>query len=311
MGDSGVTMRAWVLDVIACASCAGRLAVMPGRALLVACRRCGARFPVLGGVPIVVPSPADYLAGYRDAALAALAERGRAPRVAVAVVDAFARAGARTEPLAFGDDWVAHEVGDAAPPAGDAAAMADAGPAAATFRRFLDATGGDASVDAAIIAALPARPRTIVEVGAGAGVLARRLARVPGVERLVVGDLSLRAALRAAGRGPRVAAAVLDAEALPLRPRSVDAIVAAELVDLLAAPERLLEAAAVALRPRGRLILATPDPSLGTGDDDRLLALLARDRWRVVAHHRRVPWVRPHTPRHYQVYFADVLAAER
>ncbi|MBE7453543.1 MAG: methyltransferase domain-containing protein [Kofleriaceae bacterium] len=94
-------------------------------------------------------------------------------------------------------------------------------------------------------------------------------------------------------------------------PRSVDAVVAVEIVDLLAAPERLLRAAARALRPRGRLILATPDPSLGTGDDARLRALLAAEGWRVVADRAGLPWIRVHGPRHVQVYFVDVLAVVR
>ncbi|MCL4227226.1 MAG: methyltransferase domain-containing protein [Myxococcales bacterium] len=314
-------MQSWLLELIVCGGCAGRLAVVPGRAPLVACRRCGARYPVLGGVPVVVPDPAGYLAGYRDATLAALAERGRATRAAVAVVDAFAGAAPRTEPLAFGDDWVAAEVAPEVRTAGGAATPTPApgdDAARAAFARFLDAAG-DRAVDRAVLAALPARPRTVVEVGAGAGVLARRLAAAPGVERLVVADLSLRAALRAPARRPAagrrrraaVAAAVLDAEALALAPRSVDAVVAVEIVDLLAAPERLLRAAARALRPRGRLILATPDPSLGTGDDARLRALLAAEGWRVVADRAGLPWIRVHGPRHVQVYFVDVLAVVR
>ena len=302
-----MTMRSWLLDVLACPGCAGRFAVVPGRAPMLACRRCEARHPVLGDAPVVVPAPAEYLAGYRDAALATLAERGRAARAAVAMIDAFAAAAPRSEPLAFGDDWVEGEGEELPWPACTS-------PAAAVFARFL----GEArtALDDAIVAALPPRRATIVEIGAGAGVLARRLAQTAGVERVVVGDLSLRAALRAAaaagGRGrAEVAAAVLDAESLPLAARRADAIVAAELIDLLAAPDRFLAAAADALRPRGRLILATPDPALGGGDADRLLALLRAGRWRVVAHHRAVPWVRAHTARHYQVYFADVVAAER
>ena len=299
-------MKGWILDVVVCAGCGGRLRVVP-RAPLLTCRRCEATYPVLGDAPVVVPSPPEYLAGYRDAALATLAERGKATRAAVAVIDAFAQAGPRSEPLAFGDDWVGDEAAAPAGPAGE-------GAAAATFTRFLaEAQGG---VDDAIVAALPRHPRTVIELGAGAGVLARRLAATTGVQRLVVADLSLRAALRAtqhAGgrRRAEVAAAVLDAEHLPLAARTVDAIVAAELVDLLAAPERLLAAAAIALRPRGRLILATPDPSLGSGDPARLRALLARGRWRIVDHQPAVPWVRPHGPRHYQVYFADVITAQR
>ncbi len=323
--------RGWLLDVLVCAGCGGTLEPTkgPGAAALVSCERCGAVYPVLDGAPLLVASPPQYLAGYRDAVLATLATRGAASADAVAVVQGFADAGPKSEPLAFGDDWVAAEADTST----DGAQVVGAGEAHEAFVRFLGAAGD--GVDDAIVAMLPERRETIVELGAGAGLLARRLAGAPGVERLLVADLSLRAALRAAdrardprrrtagrsSRGPGdnrrrsaarsadVAAAVLDAELLPLAARSADAIVAAELIDLLAAPERFLRSAAPALRKGGRLILATPDPSLGTGDDDRLDDLLAEEGWRVVGEQRAVPWVRAHGPRHYQVYFADVLSA--
>ncbi len=317
-------MKAWVLDVIACAACGGRLA---GAGLLLACRGCGARYPLLADVPVVVPSPADYLAGYRDATLATLASHGQATRAAVEVVDAFAEAVGRTEPLAFGDDWVGREGGAMPAPAGDDGA-------ARAFAGFLAQARG---IDDAIVRLCGDRAGTVVEIGCGAGTLARQLAT--RAERLLVTDLSLRAVLRTtetagmtgarrprggANRGgPRgraapaarpsadLAGAVVDADALALRPRSVDLIVAAELIDLLAAPDDFLESAAVALRAGGRLVLATPDPSLGTGDDDALGTRLRHGGWTITTEDRGVAWVRPHGPRHYQVYFADVIVATR
>ena len=62
-----MSLRSWMLDVLACPGCGGRLAVVPGRAALLACRRCDAPYPLLGDAAVVVPSPAEYLAGYRDA----------------------------------------------------------------------------------------------------------------------------------------------------------------------------------------------------------------------------------------------------
>ncbi|HVK76508.1 MAG TPA: methyltransferase domain-containing protein [Kofleriaceae bacterium] len=297
-------MKFWLLDVLACpaAGCGGRL--VAARSGLLACRRCATLYPVLGDAPVMVPAPAEYLAGYRDAAVATLATHGRATRAQVELIDAFAGAVARTEPLAFGDDWVGREDAPPPPPAG-------ADPAAAAFAGFLAAVRG---VDDAIVRLLGDRPGTTVEVGCGAGVLARALAR--RAPRLLVTDLSLRAVLRAAaGAAPRraraadVAGAVVDAEALPLQPRSVDTVVAAELIDLLAAPDAFLAGAAAALRPGGRLVVATPDPSLGTGDDDALRARLRHGGWTVAAEERGIAWVRPHGPRHYQVYFADVVVA--
>jgi SAM-dependent methyltransferase len=268
---------------------------------------------VLAGVPLLVPAPTDYLAGYRDAVLATLASHGAADRATVAQVAALADAGARSEPLAFGDDWVNGEVDADA----DAPAPAVRGPGAAELARFLALAAGQ--IEDALVALLPPAHRRVVELGVGAGVLTRRLAAVAGVEELVVADLSLRAALRASRPVARrravraraaIAAVVLDADALPIAARTVDAIIAAELVDLLATPARFLADARRALRRGGRLILSTPDPALGTSDADHLAQLLRRADWKVVAHRAGVPWVRAHSARHFQIYASDVIAAK-
>jgi len=116
----------------------------------------------------------------------------------------------------------------------------------------------------------------------------------------VVGDLSLRAALRA--RGAPVAAAVLDAEQLPLRPAAVDTLVAAHLVNLLERPARFFTGAARALARRGRLALSTPAP-------DRLDDALAEAGFDVCDSRDPVPWVHVHRPRHVQIYSCRAVVA--
>ncbi len=290
-------MNAELLDLLCCAApdCGGRLAVADRDGLVLACRRCPARYPVLADVPIVVPSPVAYLASYRDAVLATLADAGRATRRAVEVVHAFADAGGATEPLAFGDDWVARE---------------DARPAPATDDVAITAWLARAPDTQAHLAALvPARAAIVVELGCGASGLAAALAAPD--RHVVAADLSLRAVVRTIGprRRRALSGAVVDAEALPLRPRSIDALVAANLIDLLERPDRFLAATAAALTARGAAILATPEPALGTDDDATFAHAVIAAGLTVDDYQRGVPWLRGHSPRHYQLYFTDVAVA--
>lgn len=290
-------MNAALLDLLTCAApdCGGRLVVADRDGLVLACRRCPARYPVLADVPIMVPAPAAYLASYRDAVLATLADCGRASRRAVEVVRAFADAGGATEPLGFGDDWVADEDARPAPATDDAAIAA-----------WL-ATAPDARSHLAAL--VPGRAAIVVEVGCGASGLARALA-APG-RHVIATDLSLRAVVRTLGarRRPALSGAVVDAEALPFRARSIDAVVAVNLIDLLDRPDRFVAAIADALRRRGTAIVATPEPGLGTGDDATLGHALAAAGLTLDDYQRGVPWLRGHSPRHYQLYFTDVAVA--
>jgi SAM-dependent methyltransferase/uncharacterized protein YbaR (Trm112 family) len=309
-------MQPWLVEVAACPlhDCGGRLEIRPGghgaggrlRVGLLACSACQSLYPVLAGVPILVPDPSVWLAGYRESVLAALAEHGDASAEAVSLVDSFCRGVPGAEPLRFGDDWTAAEAGAAPvrPPEGSEAAAA--------FARFLDDAAGRGPDDT-LLALLDGEPGTVWEVGCGAGALSRRLrARAA---HLVVSDVSLRAVLRArdaagAVAGAPLAAAVVDAESIGLLPGAVDTVVAAELVDLLDHPERFVVAVADALAPGGRLALATPAPSLGQpGDDDGLAEILDSAGLAIVAERDAVPWIRAHDPRYFQVYFARVLIA--
>jgi len=63
----------WILDVVRCPQrgCGGRLT---GRGATVQCTSCQTLYPVLAGVPIVVPAPAHWMSAHRDAVLATLVE---------------------------------------------------------------------------------------------------------------------------------------------------------------------------------------------------------------------------------------------
>ena len=292
-------MPGWILDVVACPQdgCGGRLTAAPlrGGAGTLRCRRCSMVYPVLGGVPVLVPAPAHWVAAYRDAIVAALAEHRAAGREALQVVDAFAGAAPDETPSRFGDDWIGAD--GSRPPGQVGEAMA----------RLWDAGGPEAVLDGMLAGAMG----TVVEIGVGDGALSARLAR--RAERLVVSDLSLRAVLRARGRARGAAALVVDAEALPLGRAKVDAVVAANLIDLLDAPAEFLAGAVVALRRGGRLALSTPQPGLGDPDDDPavLREALAAAGLRVVAERDDVPWLRRHRARYVQVYTCWAALARR
>jgi SAM-dependent methyltransferase len=256
---------------------------------------------VLGGIPIVVPDPIAYVAGYRDAILASLVSAGRADRASVRLVDEIAESAPAVEPLGFGDDWAAGENPEPPTPAGG-------GPHAERFAAFLAATAGH-DPDSLLLELIGDKLGTVVEVGCGAGRLTARLRRKAA--RVVAADLSLRAVLRAsAGRG-EVAGVVLDAEALPLRAGKIDALIAASLVDLLDRPEDFFVSLAASLSRRGRAAISTPDPALGHELDFALGGYAEQAGLREIARHDGVPWIRPHDRRYFQVYFAQVLLLGR
>lgn len=293
----------WPSKVLACPRCGGALPLPDSEdasSSLVRCEQCGP-YPCLAGVPILVSDPFGYCRSFRDSILATLAEHDAADRVAVAVVDAFSR-GARPSDV-FSDDWTGHEATGEAPP------RSVKGPSAATLAR-LQAEAARHGPARWIASRLPVGG-TVLEIGCGAG--ERSVVLAQQADRLVIADRSLRAVLQArrramgATKGGEVAGVVLDADALPLRARGVDVIVAEHLVDLLEAPQAFFEAARRGLKRGGRLLLTTPDPALGAGDDDAVVRLAREATWRVAQRRDGLPWLRVNSARFVEVYLVQAL----
>lgn len=254
---------------------------------------CGYATLALGAVPILVPDPEVWCTRHRESALASLAEFGRLAPEDLDRLNAWARTRGVAQ-ARFSDDWVKAEVGAAAAP------MQDGSPAAAELGRWVAARRA-APFEAQLAAHLEGRG---LEVGCGAATATAALA---GRGSVVSGDLSLRAALRAAEEG--ATAAVFDAHALPFEDGAFDWIVAANVVDLLDDPAAFLAGALACLRPRGRLVLTTPDPALG-GDDDVLVPLLDEVGFSIAHVEDGIPWMRAHDARHLEVYLNQLVVAE-
>gem|GEM_PF-1008456 len=310
-------MEAWLFDVLGCPApgCDGKLRSAngppPARDGVVKCRKCKADYPVLGGVPILVPAPEEWVAAYREAIVSSLAEVRRLTRQALEVIDSFAARAPRTEPLRFGDDWVPSEASDS-----EAPRPADLGPAASALDDFL-VSAQTPSLPERLLSMLGRRSLgTVLELGPGAGTLSRHLRH--RAKRLIVADLSLRATLRAVaackkGRGAPVAGAVVDAEALPLRRGAARTVVAANVIDLLDHPAAFLSSVADGLANRGRLLLSTPAPGFGLpeGDAEILDGVVERSGLQITSAEDGLPWVRAHGHRHYEVYLVRAIVAER
>ncbi len=292
-----------MLDVLGCPfdGCGGRLAAQPGGTVedgalidgVLGCVTCEAPYPVLGGVPIVTVLPTSWLASFRESVLASLAEVGRASPVAVSIIDAFVQPAAECEPMRFGDDWTS---GAGIQPAGGTDQASD-------FAAFVHGAS-EWGPDAVLSVLLGAAPLgTLVEIGCGDGSLTARLRH--GADRVVVGDLSLRAVLRAAAlaaeeSGPPVCGAVLDAEHLGLRSEAADTIVAAQVTDLLEDPAAFLAGAARALRSAGRIAMSSPEP-------DGLDELIEGAGLEIIREVDGVPWLHAHSERYFQVYLVKAL----
>ncbi|MFZ5444455.1 MAG: methyltransferase domain-containing protein [Myxococcota bacterium] len=284
------------MKLLRCPRCGGRLSLA---APLARCAACGP-YPLLADVPVLLADPAGYCSAFRESILATLAEVEAADRSTLTVVDAFAE-GHDAEPRRFGDDWTRHEaLGDDAPtPVRGPAAKALTG-----LKRLTTRAG-----PAAWLAEHLGKARVALELGCGAGALSEVLAS--RVEHLVIADLSLRAVLRARARASRyraeVTGAVMDAQALAVQPRAIDLLVAEHVVDLLDAPADFFAAAKASLRRGGRLLVTTPEPALGSGDDGRALELAREAGFRLVERQDGLPWLRVNSERFVEVYLVQAL----
>lgn len=291
--------RAWVWRALACPRCHGRL--VPAQNL-VRCASCGP-YPLLGEVAVLVPDPASWCATFYDAILSTLAEHGAATREAVHVVQAFAQGS--HEPSRFGDDWTEFERKGEAPPS---PVKGPAHVALSTLQALAASDGPGAFVDRHVPACDLA-----VEVGCGAGHRSELLSQ--RARHLVVGDWSLRAVMQGQVRAARalsaVAPVVMDAAALPLVSGSADLVVAENVVDLLDEPLAFLEGVRRALKKKGRALVTTPDPSLGSGDDSALSGLVARAKLKLVERDDGLPWLRTNSARHLEAYLVQALAVRR
>jgi SAM-dependent methyltransferase len=260
---------------------------------------------VLGGVPVLVPEPANWCATYRDAALAALAEDGHAEG-ATRVLDAFAEAAPATDQERFSDDWTHWEAkGRPAPHLVEGPAQ----DALSELRRI-------ARVQAPALWLEHRTPEkgVVLEIGCGASELTLGLARRSKL--LVVADLSLAAVLHARRRHARarnVRFVVADAQALPVKALSLDAVVAEHVIDLLDEPGALLLSAHDALKRNGRLLLASPAPDLGVPEDEgeAIKAVAEETGFSVADEADGLPWLRLHSARFVQVYLTQALELKK
>jgi hypothetical protein len=54
-------------------------------------------------------------------------------------------------------------------------------------------------------------------------------------------------------------------------------------------------------------LVTTPDPSLGTGDDDALTQVAREMKWRVAQRRDGLPWLRVNSARFVEVYLVQAL----
>lgn len=145
---------------------------------------------------------------------------------------------------------------------------------------------------------------TVLEVGCGEGVNLEVLSR-PGL-RFVgcdVAGLPLRLALERAPSDRSRVFLQADAERLPFRPSSFDAVLAISVLEHLVEPERALSAMVEVLRPGGSLLLVSPQyggplgasPGRRGGGALRFAGRLLRSPGRARPR-KRLGWERVHPP---------------
>lgn len=305
-------MKAWLLSYLACQECGGELCeseVIEKRddelwTGTLECSECQLLWPVLGGVPFLLHDPGEYLCQYRESVLSTLVEYDSASQEALRLVDDFAR-DHECEAMRFGDDWTAHEAGAPEP------ALVASSEAQVSYEGLQELNRRE-GLESTLLKMLGAAPHEVlIEVGPGAGALSEQLAK--SCKTLVLVDVSLRGLLRSQSRvgdGSAAVGCILgDAADVELATNRASAVIAANVVDLLDEPETFLTAVSRWLEPRGEIILSSPDPSLGTENDDFLGELLEALDFRIKENCDGIPWLREHSPRYAQIYWLRAIRA--
>ena len=106
-------MNSDFLSTLICQECGAPLSWsnIEGETGTLGCTDCTAEYPVLAGIPLLHPQPRWFLAQYRESVLAALVDFDVATEANVALVRDWTR-GQSAEPMRFGDDWTASEIGE-------------------------------------------------------------------------------------------------------------------------------------------------------------------------------------------------------
>src|SRR5256886_15959381 len=121
-------------------------------------------------------------------------------------------------------------------------------------------------VASGVLAARGRPASRVLDVGCGSGALSIGLSEGAGVDVVSMDILPARIEAVHTRRSSRTPAATArmrvlqaDAEALPFRGGSFDAVVATEVLEHLDDPKRLFQEASRILRPKGRFLLTTPN----------------------------------------------------
>lgn len=291
-----------LVELLRCPNCSDHVAEAEAR---LDCQGCGLPYPVLLDLPVMVASPHEWLASFRDSVLATLAERGAA-RSEVELALAFAEVGRGVEPRRFGDDWVGAEVGGCAP-------ELVGGPALGELDALLEAAEAT-SLLRILETQIPDGVDLAVDVGCGAGGYTLELAR--RCSRVVAVDMSLRAVATTCARADNIDGVVGDVVSrLPVVDGCADLVLAAHLFDIVEDSAGALVRAARALRPGGVMIASSPDPNLGLPELIEEIPLLdgamVAAGLEITSARDGVPWLRRHSGRHLEIYLTRVVVGRR
>ncbi len=322
MGDEIPGLSPWLSALCSCLDCGDALSVTQctevdeagrTRTGVLVCSSCERMWPILAGIPLLVDEPATYLAQYRESVLASLAEVNLATSAALERIDGFIGS-VRADAMRYGDDWTAGEASGDARTDTTSDALADDTSEAMHLYRKLAQCNQEAGVSGTVLSMLGAAPKgLIVEAGPGAGEISRALAE--RCQQLVLLDFSLRSLLRArtnaqgAKAGAKVGAILCDLSQFDMASECADAIVAANVVDIIDEPQSFLRAASRWLKVDSPFIMTTPDPSLGEGYDEALREMLENLEYTIDDVKDDIPWLRRHSARYSQLYWLQAICA--